>query len=74
MLGDYRLLKLHASMSCFYPGHETNIMSESAAAIAMTTVLSILVIVDIVGNSLVCAIIKRHRDMRYAETEKPLRR
>ncbi|XP_078345964.1 pyroglutamylated RF-amide peptide receptor-like isoform X2 [Oculina patagonica] len=34
------------------------------AAIAITTVLSVLVIVDIVGNSLVCVIIKRNREMR----------
>ncbi|XP_078346931.1 pyroglutamylated RF-amide peptide receptor-like [Oculina patagonica] len=38
-------------------------MSE-LAGVAITTVLSILVIVDIVGNSLVCLIIKRNRDMR----------
>lgn len=42
-------------------------MPESSA-IAITTVLSILVIVDIVGNSLVCLIIKRNRDMRYVDT------
>lgn len=40
-------------------------MSE-AADVVITTVLFILVIVDIVGNSVVCAIIKRSRDMRYA--------
>ncbi|KAL9958279.1 hypothetical protein ACROYT_G035276 [Oculina patagonica] len=39
-------------------------MSESAAAVAITTVLSILVIVDIVGNCLVCATIRKNRDMR----------
>ena len=43
-------------------------MSESAR-VAITTVLFILVTLDIVGNSLVCLIIKRNRDMRYAETE-----
>jgi hypothetical protein len=37
------------------------------ASVAITTVLSVLVIVNIVGNSLVCAIIKRNRDMRYVE-------
>ena len=42
-------------------------MSDSAA-IAMATVLTILVIIDIVGNSLVCAIIKKNRDMRYVDT------
>ena len=43
-------------------------MSESAS-VAITTVLSILVIVDIVGNFLVCLIMKRSRDMRYAKKE-----
>lgn len=42
-------------------------MPESSA-IAITTVLSTLVIVDIVGNSFVCLIIKRNRDMRYVDT------
>ncbi|XP_078349129.1 pyroglutamylated RF-amide peptide receptor-like [Oculina patagonica] len=37
-------------------------MSESAGII--TTVLVILAIVDVVGNSVVCLIIKRNRDMR----------
>lgn len=47
-------------------------MSESVG-VAITTVLITLVIVDIVGNSLVFAIIKRNRGMRYvcrAETVK----
>ncbi|KAL9957381.1 hypothetical protein ACROYT_G039012 [Oculina patagonica] len=39
-------------------------MSDSAAAVIGITVLTILFIADIVGNSLVCAIIKRNRDMR----------
>ena len=39
-------------------------MSE-IASVAMTTVLCILVAVDIAGNSLVCLIIKKNRDMRY---------
>jgi len=26
-------------------------------------------VIDIVGNCLVCAIIKKHRDMRYVETK-----
>ncbi|KAL9957199.1 hypothetical protein ACROYT_G038808 [Oculina patagonica] len=38
-------------------------MSE-LAGVAITTVLLLLVIVDIVGNSVVCAIIKRNREMR----------
>ena len=41
-------------------------MSETAG-VAITIVHSVLVIVDIVGNSLVCVIIKRNRDMRYVE-------
>lgn len=41
-------------------------MSETASA-AITIILLLLVIVDIVGNSLVCAIIKRNRDMRYVD-------
>lgn len=37
--------------------------------VALTTVLSILAIVDIVGNCLVCAIIKQNPVMRYVESE-----
>ena len=40
-------------------------MSQSAD-IAITTLTSILIITCIVGNSLVCAIIKRNRGMRLA--------
>ena len=36
-----------------------------SAGVAITTVLSIFVILGILGNSLVCAIIKKNRDMRY---------
>lgn len=43
-------------------------MTESAD-VAITTVLSFFVIVDIVGNSVVCAVIKKYRDMRYDETK-----
>ena len=39
----------------------------ATAAVAVTTVLSILVIVVIMGNSLVCVIVMRNRDLRYAE-------
>ena len=39
----------------------------ASAGVAITTVLSILVILGTVGNCLVCAIIKRNRDMRYFE-------
>lgn len=37
------------------------------AAVAITTILSILVVIVIAGNSLVCLIVKRNRDLRYAE-------
>ena len=40
-----------------------------SSGIAIATVHSILVIANIVGNCLVCAIIKKHRDMRYVETK-----
>ena len=33
--------------------------------VAIATVLSTLIVVDIVGNSLVCVIIKKNRDLRY---------
>lgn len=56
----------------FYPGHGTNddtpLMSESTGVV-ITTVLFVLVVVNIVGNSLVCAIIKRNRELRYVETD-----
>ena len=42
------------------------------SAAAITTVASVLAIVNIVGNSLVCAIIKKNRDMRYADNKKQL--
>ena len=35
--------------------------------IAITTVLSALIAVDIVGNSLVCVIVKKNRDLRYVK-------
>lgn len=42
------------------------VMPESAD-VAIAVIHAILFIVNIVGNSLVCAIIKRNRDMRYAD-------
>ena len=42
--------------------------SESAQAI-IVTVLSILALVDIIGNSLVCIVITRNQDMRYIDSE-----
>ena len=42
-----------------------SIMIESTViAIILTTIFSILLITDIVGNSIVCALIQRNRDMR----------
>lgn len=37
--------------------------------LAITAVITVLAIIDILGNTLVCAIIKRNRDMRYVVTE-----
>ena len=42
--------------------------SESVQAV-IVTVLSVLVVVDIIGNSLVCVVITKNPDMRYVETE-----
>ena len=39
-----------------------------SSGIAIATVHSILVVIDIVGNCLVCAIIKKNQDMRYGVT------
>ena len=38
-----------------------------AAQIAVTTVQSLLIILNIAGNTLVCVIIVKNKDMRYAE-------
>ena len=43
-------------------------MSEPAG-VPLTIVLFIMVIVNIIGNSLVCLIIKRNRDMRYVKSK-----
>lgn len=37
--------------------------------VATMAVMSILAFTSIVGNSLVCAVVKRNRDMRYIDTE-----
>ncbi len=59
------------SPDVFYPGHrearQSSMMSDSAG-VPITTVLSILVVVNIIGNTLVCLIIKRNRDMRYTKS------
>ncbi len=39
------------------------------AGVAIATVHSILVVINIVGNCLVCAIVKNNRDMRCVQTE-----
>ena len=41
-------------------------MSESAN-VSITTVAYVLVVVNVVGNSFVCLVIRRNRDMRYVE-------
>jgi len=40
-----------------------------ATGLAITAIITVLAIIDILGNTLVCAIIKRNRDMRYVVTE-----
>ena len=40
--------------------------------VALTTILTTLIIADIVGNFLVIFVIKRNRDMRYAECGVPV--
>ena len=40
-----------------------------AAGVGTTIVLSILVVVGIVGNTLVCVVMMKNRDMRYANNE-----
>ena len=70
---DYQQTHLYPLMSSgqgttsrYFTQRHPFIMFE-IASVAITTVLSVLVLVDIVGNSLVCAIIKRNREMRYVE-------
>lgn len=43
--------------------------NSESAQVAIVTVFSILVIIDIVGNSLVCFIIARNQDMRYVKVK-----
>lgn len=42
-------------------------MMAESADVAITTVMSILIITSIVGNLLVCAVVKKNRDMRYMQ-------
>ena len=44
-------------------------MDSESVQVVIVTVLSVLVIVDIIGNALVCAVITRNQDMRYVETK-----
>lgn len=49
-------------------GSYTVMISESGQA-AIIAILSILAIIDIIGNSLVCVVITRNPDMRYVDIE-----
>lgn len=44
-------------------------MTSQSADVAITTVLSFLVFANIVGNSIVCLIIMKNRDMRYVDVK-----
>ena len=44
--------------------------NSDSAEVALIVAHSVLVIVNIAGNSLVCVIILRNRDMRYADKKK----
>ena len=50
-----------------WPSVMTLFADSESAQVAIVTVFSILMIMDIVGNSLVCAIILRNQDMRYVK-------
>lgn len=56
--------KLSSFTCVYFQLNEITAMSESAG-VATKTFLSILVIANVVGNTLVCVIIMRNRDMRY---------
>lgn len=51
----------------FWHHPQPSVMVE-LAGIATATVSFILIVIDIVGNGLVCAIVKKNRNMRYAKT------
>ena len=44
-------------------------MDSESVQVVIVTVLSVLVIVDIIGNALVCMVITRNQDMRYVKTK-----
>ena len=46
--------------------------NSDSAEVVLIVVHSVLVIVNIAGNVLVCVIILRNRDMRYADKKKVL--
>ena len=46
--------------------------NSDSAEVVLIVAHSVLVIVNIAGNSLVCVIILRNRDMRYADKKKVL--
>ena len=37
--------------------------------VAIATVTSILIVINVVGNSFVCIIVKKNPDMRYVKTK-----
>lgn len=48
------------------------LMDPESIQVVIVTVLSVLVIVDIIGNSLVCVVITRNQDMRYVKTKRSI--
>ena len=48
------------------------LMDSESIQVVIVTVLSVLVIVDIIGNSLVCVVITRNQDMRYVKTKRSI--
>ena len=45
-------------------------MDSESVQVVILTIFSVLVIVNIIGNSMVCVVIIRNKDMRYVETKK----
>ena len=44
-------------------------MDSESVQVVILTIFSVLVIVNIIGNSMVCVVIIRNKDMRYVETK-----
>ena len=61
----YSLVDQKCFCGFFLPGCLTAHLEKMPESIALTIIIVILVTADIVGNSLVCLIVKKHRDMRY---------